>query len=153
MLWRKYPNYLDELTLSALSENLQGDSQSSIPFLVWILENPASPLCLPGNIDLFGHDIIHHLLKKGFTPSQEAYVVGFTMGNDIDTNRIHLWIFKIATYFLYPSKYKLNQSQLKTFDLGVRHGRAAQVKNLNKFDWNKSSFKLLKDIRSELELG
>lgn len=150
MLYRQYPNYYDQLTLAQALQNLQGDIPSDIPYLVWLLENPASPLNMPGSIDLCGHDCIHLLLKKGFSSDDEAYIIGFTMGNNIDTSWIHLLILKIAAYFLYPSKYKFNYSQLKTFDRAVKHGQITLLKNLNKINWIDWLHKPIEDIRLEL---
>jgi hypothetical protein len=152
MLWHKYPDRLDNLTLIDAFEDLQGDPPGEIPLLVWLLENPASPISMPGSIDLFGHDCIHLLLKQGFSPANEAYIVGFTMGNDNSTNWLHLLIFKIAAYFLYPRKYKLTYSELQLFDQGVKFGRKTKVKNINKFDWSNWHHKILKDVRMELGL-
>lgn len=152
MLWNKYPDHLDNLTLINAFEDLQGDPPSKIPFLIWLLENPASPISMPGSIDLFGHDCIHLLLRKGFSPANEAYIVGFTMGNDNSTNWLHLMIFKIAAYFFYPRKYRLSYSELKLFDRGVQFGRKIKVKNINKFDWTEWHHRILKDMRMELGL-
>jgi hypothetical protein len=152
MLWYKYPDRLDAFTLAAACEDLQGDPPDEIPFLVWLLENPASPLNMPGSIDLLGHDRIHILLKKGFSPAEEAYVIGFTMGNDTSTNGLHLLVFKIATYCLYPRKYRLTYSDLKIFDCGVQLGRSTKVRNINKLDWSKWDRKLIQDIRQEIGL-
>jgi hypothetical protein len=54
------------------------DGQASIPFFVWLLENPASPISLPGSINLHGHDCLHLLLNRGVSGHDEAFVVGFT---------------------------------------------------------------------------
>jgi hypothetical protein len=152
MLWNKYPTHLDDFTLGSAYESLQGDLPAKIPVLVWLLENPVSPVSLPGSIDLFGHDCIHLLLKKGFRSADEAYVVGFTMGNDPMTNWLHIAILKFASYFLYPCKYRFTYSDLKIFDLGIRMGRRAKIKNLNKYDWCKWHDRKLRDIRSQIEL-
>jgi hypothetical protein len=153
MLWNKYPYRLDNFTLAAAVEDLKGDPPGTIPWLVWLLENPASPLSLPGKIDLNGHDCIHLLLKRGFRSRDEAYVVGFTMGNDTSTNSIHLLIFKVAAYFLYPLKYRFTYLELKIFDLGVRRGRRAKIENINKIDWLRWKHQKLRDIRRELGLA
>jgi hypothetical protein len=153
MLWNKYPYRLDNFTLAAAIEDLQGDPPNTIPCLVWLLENPASPLSLPGKIDLTGHDCIHLLLKRGFRSRDEAYVVGFTMGNDTSTNSFHLLIFKVAAYYLYPHKYRLTYSELKIFDLGVRQGRRAKIENINQIDWLRWKHHKLRDIRLELGLN
>ena len=53
MLWNDYPDRPDAFTLVAACENLQVDPPGEIPFFVWLLENPSSPLNMPGSIDLF----------------------------------------------------------------------------------------------------
>jgi hypothetical protein len=152
MLWQTYPKYLDEWTLDAAYQSLRGDPPAKIPFTVWLLENPASPLAMPGNIDLIGHDCMHLLLKQGFAASNEAFVVGFTMGNDLRTNWLHLLIFRIAAFFLYPPKYRLTWAELTIFDRGVALGRQAQVKNLNRLNLAQWHGKTLAAIRAEIGL-
>jgi hypothetical protein len=152
MLWHQYPNHLDTLTLKDAYETLEGDPPSKIPFIVWLLENPKSPLALPGCIDLYNHDCIHLLLRQGFTSASEAYVVGFTMGNDIRTNRLHLMIFKLAAQALYPEKYRLNTSELDAFERGFQLGKSVKVKNLNQTSFEKWQYKMLAEVRAEIGL-
>jgi hypothetical protein len=62
------------LTLRQRLNQLGGDRPDQIPFLVWLLENPDSCFALPGCIDLHGHDCLHVLLQRGFSPYDEAFV-------------------------------------------------------------------------------
>ncbi len=152
MLWNKYPKKLDKMTLAEAYKSLQGDEQSDIPWIVWLLENPASPIALPGNIDLAGHDCLHLLLKEGFTSANEAYVVGFTMGNDQRTKWFHFQFFKLAVLFLYPPKYRLSYDEIKILERGFKLGQRTIVKNLNQIDLQKWNHKTLEQIRLDLEL-
>ncbi len=152
MLWHIYPEELDTLPLKIAYETLQGDPPSKIPFIVWLLENPESPLALPGCINLYGHDCLHLLLKQGFTSENEAYVVGFTMGNDVRTNRFHLLIFKIAAQVLYPEKYRLRPSDISVFERGFEMGKRVSAKNLNQFSFDEWEYKALREIRKEIGL-
>ncbi len=152
MLWHTYPEELDAFPLKKAYETLQGDPPSKIPFIVWLLENPDSPLALPGCINLYGHDCLHLLLKQGFTSENEAYVVGFTMGNDVRTNRFHLLIFKIAAQALYPEKYRLRPSDVSVFERGFEMGKRVSAKNLNQFSFDEWEYKALRDIRAEIGL-
>jgi hypothetical protein len=133
MLWNEYPEKLDEMTLKDAYASLQGDPPGEIPFLVWLLENPASPFAMPGSIDLCGHDYFHLLLKQGFSSVNEAFVLGFTMGNDSRTHWIHCLMFKIVSLFLYPPKFRLTQSELDVFDRAFQIGKKSKVKNLNQY--------------------
>ena len=112
------------------------NKQSEIPFLVQLLENPVSPVALPGKISLFDHDCVHVLLDRGKSAQDEAFVIGFTMGSDPKTNWLHLGIFKLFARFLYPRSYQLNQHQLKVFDLGFRYARHRQVKNVSQITFS-----------------
>lgn len=152
MLWKKYPKKLDKMTLTEAYNTLQGDDQSEIPWIVWLLENPASPVALPGNIDLAGHDCIHLLLKRGFTSRSEAYVVGFTMGNDQQTKWFHFQFFKIAVLWLYPAKYRLSYAEIQVLERGFRLGQRTQVKDLNRMSLEKWNNRTLEQIRLDLEL-
>jgi hypothetical protein len=152
MLWKKYPKSLDSTTLELAYQSLQGDAPSEIPKVVWLLENPASPFALPGNIDLFGHDCIHLLLKQGFASANEAYVVGFTMGNDLRTTSIHFNFFKFACLFLYPPKYRLTFAEIAILEKGFKKGRSIPTKNLNQLDLEQWNDKTLRELRKEIEL-
>lgn len=152
MLWHTYPEHLDSFSLQQAYETLEGDPPSKIPLMVWLLENPESPVALPGCIDLYGHDCIHLLLRQGFTSKNEAYVVGFTMGNDVRTNRLHLMIFKFAARVLYPEKYRLDAAEIEYFERGFELGQKIRVKNLNRISFSQWQAKTLKDIRTEIGL-
>ncbi len=108
MLSTKSTPRLDERTLSAACHHLQGDPPQEIPFLVWLLENPDSPYSMPGNISLANHDRLHCILDRGFAAADEAFIVGFSMGNDSATNWIHILILKIAAFIFNPKKYRFS---------------------------------------------
>ena len=152
MLWHSYPENLDSFPLQKAYESLEGDPPSKIPFIIWLLENPDSPVALPGCINLYGHDCIHLLLRQGFTSKNEAYVVGFTMGNDVRTNQFHLMIFKFVARALYPEKYRIDASEIEYFERGFELGRKIHVKNLNRFPFSQWQAKTLQDIRIEIGL-
>ena len=132
--------------------NFSVDSASAIPWQVRLLENSKSPLALPGDISLFNHDCLHILLGRDRSPESEAYVVGFTMGNDARCQRIHLWIFKIAALFFYPPKYRLRFSDLKEFDQGVADGRNLAIKNLNCIDFSQLQDYSVDELRKQFSM-
>ncbi|WP_392534126.1 hypothetical protein [Nostoc sp. C117] len=106
-----------------------------IPFVIWLLENPNSQLALPGKISLIHHDYIHILLGRGLSPEDEAFVIGFTMGNDLKTNQLHLFIYKVFSRFIYPYPYKLSSLDLKIFSLGFIYGRKIKYKQINEVNF------------------
>lgn len=106
-----------------------------IPFVIWLLENPKSLLALPGKISLHRHDYIHILLGRGISPQDEAFVIGFTMGNDFKTNKLHLFIYKLFAKFIYPYPYNFSTLDLINFSLGFTYGRKIKIKQLNEINF------------------
>jgi hypothetical protein len=137
-------------TLGDALRTLGGDPPCSMPLVVKLLENPASPIALPGNIDLYRHDCLHLLLNRGFSLDDEAFVIGFTMGNDKQTNRLHLALFKLCSWLLYPKPYRFSWAHFKSFDRGVGCGRSVRSKNLNRFDFKVYEHKSLDQLRQLL---
>ncbi|MBV6621425.1 MAG: hypothetical protein KI793_00465 [Rivularia sp. (in: Bacteria)] len=137
-------------TLNSVYRRLSGDSPSTIPFLVWLLENPDSPLPFAGKIDLYKHDCLHLILEKSFSLDDEAFVVGFTMGNDSQTNWLHIVLFKFVSRKLYPQKFRFNSQHLTIFDLGYLYGRKVKTKNINKIDFQAYQNKSIAEIRKHL---
>jgi hypothetical protein len=116
---------------------LQQTFKMTSPFLVWLLENPRSPLALPGAISLDKHDFVHCLLGVGLRLIDEAYVIGFTMGCDSKMRRYHLWLFKIFSCFLYPRRYRFKlKKHWPEFMRGYELGRKSRVKDIEEFDFN-----------------
>ena len=145
--------YQSHLTLKDCLQSLKGDEQSDIPFMVRLLENPESMLPLPGKINLYNHDCLHILLDRGISLLDEAFVVGFTMGSDLNTNRFHVVFFKFLSNLLYPQQYKFNQKQFKLFDIAFNYGRKLKVKNLNQLDFKNYENKKVGELRKILGIN
>ena len=146
------PNYnynvhKSNLTLKECLQKINGDEQSDIPFLVWLLENPDSIFPLPGKINLYDHDCLHILLDRDISVLDEAFVVGFTMGSDVKTNRFHLAVFKFLSSVFYPKQYKFNREQFKLFDIAFNYGRKLKIKNLNHLDFKVHENKTVGELR------
>ncbi len=129
-----------------------GIKQSEVPWIIWLLENPESPLALAGAIPLKEHDYLHLLLDRGKSPEDEAFIIGFTMGNDISLNQLHLWIFKWASRFLYPKNYRFTEHHYEIFDAGVKQGKQLQTKNLCRFDFSTVEGAPLEELRAVLKI-
>lgn len=129
-----------------------GLTQSEVPWLVWLLENPDSPMALAGAIPLKEHDYLHLLLNRGKSPDDEAFVIGFTMGNDTRLRRFHLWIFKLASRFLYPKDYRFTQQHWPQFEAGVQTGKQLPTKNLCQFDFSSVETVDLAQVRAVLKI-
>ncbi|MBN3961843.1 hypothetical protein [Nostoc sp. NMS8] len=109
--------------------------EPKMPFVIWLLENPNSLLALPGKINLRHHDYIHILLGRGISPQDEAFVIGFTMGNDLKTNQLHLFIYKLFAKFIYPDPYKFSKLDFMNFNLGFLYGKKIKTKQINEIDF------------------
>ena len=122
----------------------------TIPLLVRLLENPKSPIALPGKISLFNHDCLHILLEQDLSLSGEAFVVGFCMGNDPKTRKIHIDIFKFCSQFLYPAEYQFNSGHWRHFDAGFGHGQSLKRKSINQIEFSLMGLDLISSIREDL---
>ncbi len=131
------------------------NNPSEIAWIVRLLENPSSMLALPGKITLYNHDCLHILLDMPTSSEGEAFVIGFTMGNDLQTRPYHIIIFKIFARFIYPKSYRFTKQDLKCFDLSLMLGQKAEIKNLNQIDFyqlkERSIIKLRKELRINLQ--
>lgn len=144
-----FTSEIEELKIGDIYSNLEGDDAVDIPFWVWFLENPKSPLPMPGKINLYNHDYLHILLGRGQSPEDEAFIVGFTMGNDPQTKWYHLIIFKIFSFLIYPKLYRLNRQQIKIFDLGFLYGRklsSQAIYKINFADYQNYSLAVLRNL-------
>ena len=113
--------------------------QKDISWLVWLIENPKSPFHLHGAATLHDHDHIHVLLRRGQANDDEAFVIGFTMGNDDRTKSWESKLFKFISRWLYPKGERFTKNQLKIFDSGFKHGQLKLnlYKRIGDFDWDK----------------
>ena len=140
----------DDNLLKSGVEKICGDSQAAIPLMVRLIENPASPVALPGKIDLYNHDCLHLLLNRGGSLFDEAFIIGFTMGNDDNTNSLHVKVFKFFSSFVYPNSYQFNQEHFQVFDLGFQLGKKLLTRNINQIDFRETQYqeKTIAELRT-----
>ena len=114
-------------------------NKSEVPWLIWLMENPKSPLHLHGASALNDHDYVHVILDKGQANDDEAFVIGFTMGNDDRTKSWESKLFKFISRWLYPKGERFTKKQLKIFDSGFKYGQSKLnlYKRISEFDWDK----------------
>jgi hypothetical protein len=139
-----------DLTLKEAYAQLEKDEASAMPFLIWLLENPDSPISFPGQIYLRDHDYVHILLGRKQSAEDEAYVLGFTMGSDTQTNWIYLAIFKFFAKYLYPQKYRLGTKELRVFEKGLFTARQIKITALNRFDFTAHEDQTIASLRQML---
>jgi ubiquinone biosynthesis protein Coq4 len=144
---------MDHHSLGYQVSKIKINSPSEIAWIVKLLENPKSLIALPGKITLHNHDCLHILLGMPTNPQGEAFVLGFTMGNDLKTKPYHILIFKLFARFIYPQSYKFTKQDLKYFDLGLKLGQEGSVKNLNQIDFSQFEERAVLELRDELRLN
>jgi len=125
--------------LNIFSKTNTTKKQKNISWLVWLIENPKSPFHLHGSATLHDHDHIHVLLRRGQTNDDEAFVIGFTMGND---DRIKSWevkLFKFISRWFYPEAERFTKNQIKIFDSGFKYGQSKLnlYQRIGEMDWDK----------------
>ena len=125
--------------LNIFSKTNTAKKQKDISWLVWLIENPKSPFHLHGATTLHDHDHIHVLLRRGQANDDEAFVIGFTMGNDDRTKSWEEKLFKFISRWLYPKSERFTKKQLKTFDSGFKYGRSKLnlYQRIGEMDWTK----------------
>ena len=127
----------------------------NIHWLIWLLENPKSPLHLHGACKLKGHDYIHVILDRGQAIEDEAFVIGFTMGND---DRTCIWekkLFKFIAHWLYPKNDRFTKKHLEIYDRGWEYGQSKlqHFQRIGEFDWNSiDNSLLLKNVKKQFYL-
>lgn len=125
-----------------------GTFAGKVPFIVWLLENPKSPLRMPGSISLTQHDYVHCLLGANMKLEGEAFVIGFTMGCDPRMNAMHLWIFKMVSCFFYPRQYRFSgRKHWILFKRGYDLARETQIRDLEHFDFQSWMDKPVEQLR------
>lgn len=143
-------NYQDQTLVSALKK-IAIDSQADIPWIVRLLENPQSPVALPGKISLYNHDCLHILLDKTTTVEDEAFVIGFTMGNDPNIRPWMVRLFKFVSSHWYPKQYRFTLHNWQDYDRGFAWGKSF-VLQFNKIDFQLYQNWKIKDLRQKLGL-
>jgi len=111
------------LTLWEAYERFRLDPPQAIPFWVWLLENPDSPLRFPGQVSLQHHDFLHLILGLGVDREAEAEVVGWSIGNDPSLQVWQVCVFLWVAMTLYPEPYRFRWQDLPFFFHGLWQGR------------------------------
>jgi hypothetical protein len=120
----------DQMTLGDVLNTLPGVSETAIPEIVQRYENPNSSVALPGAVSLARHDALHVLLGLGLLDQDEAFVIGFTMGNSSRYEDTHGQEMERVFAESYPEPFRIWGDKLIAFRLGVESGRRAPVKDL-----------------------
>src|SRR5580700_1102646 len=113
------PFVLDErLSLANALATMPSSPIKKIPFFVWLFENPASPLRLAGSANLREHDISHVILGRGLLLQDEAFVIGFVMGNAMDSAGWDRLIYQAVGRLIYRKPFRFRRKDNTAFNLG-----------------------------------
>jgi hypothetical protein len=119
-----------------------------VPLIIWLLENPKSPVHLRGAISLVQHDYVHCLLGANLKLEGEAFVIGFTMGCDPQVSALDLWIYKMASCHLFPRQYRFSgRKHWIIFKRGYDLAKQTQIRDLEKFDFQSWLDKPVEQLR------
>jgi hypothetical protein len=138
---------IGKLHLKEACQQFAIDKDADLPIWIWLLESPESPIALPGSLDLYGHDCIHLLLNRGVSAYDEAFVIGFTMGNSDKVKPHHIAIIKTFSRFVYPNPFKFTLSHLQVFDLGFMYGKQVKYRNIYKENFDAYKNWTIEDLR------
>jgi hypothetical protein len=119
------PPFNDEQSFLELFKRVSTglDEESKLPLSLWLFEDPDSPVALPGAACLDLHDCLHILLNRGYSTADEAFVVGFSMGNDRRCRRWHQRLLALVSHHFYPPVYRHSRRDLWQFWRGVWLGQ------------------------------
>lgn len=151
-LQRRWQPSLDDehAILADVYRSMPRSPAADVPFVVRLLENPASPVALPGAVDLFGHDCIHALLGRGLLPQDEAFVLGFTMGTARNLRAWHIDLFLLCAEQLYRGPYRFTELDAEVFAFAVSAGQASGVAPLAQVDFRSHFQRGVGSLRREV---
>ncbi len=136
MKWFQW-NPADYIGIHTLGEMLALMPPSPIqqmPKIITLLENPSSPIYLPGPAKIDVHDVLHCLVLRGLRAQDEAFVIGFTMGASKNASAADRIAFKNLAGALYPKPFHFSDSDLRVFDIGFDLGLSCERRNLHLLD-------------------
>jgi hypothetical protein len=143
-----YPGLDNEnASMQTMLASLPGVQEVGIPKEVRLFEDPMSTIALPGAVSLAWHDAIHILLGRGLLDQDEAFVVGFTMGNSSSFRNEDAVTLRNAFSHSYPEPFRVHGKKLLAFDLGIEAGRGMGVQDIAKHEGCFSNSATLREWR------
>lgn len=143
----------DDQRLDSVIATLPGVGDNEIPREVRELEDPASTQALAGAVSLTWHDAIHVLLGRGLLDQDEAFVIGFTMGNASDFRDADAARMKHAFAHRYPEPFRVQGQKLHAFDLGIAAGQSTLVRDVALREKTLPKTALIRDWRQALGIS
>jgi hypothetical protein len=135
-----------KLRLGELCRTLPSDPAGSTPWPVKTLENPRSPLAVPGAVDSFARGCIQIVLGRGAQARDQAFVLGFIMG----AARVPRWqrqLFRHCARHLYTGDHRFSEQDAQVFDFAFDAAGRSCVFALHRVDFRKLLERPLAEIR------
>jgi hypothetical protein len=140
-------------TINDVLSTLPGNDPIDISFFVKLIENPRSPFSLPGAISLEAHDCIHAMLGRGLLNQDEAFVIGYTMGNASTLKNWQISLYKYYAMYIFPKIYRFGERELLVFDLGLNFGKTRRTKDIHKEDLLSLRDRKLSEVRAMYDIN
>lgn len=148
----RQPTSNAKLSLGEAYQAFQPGKQVPKPLQVWLLENPMSPIAIPGCCDRFTQDCFHILLNHSTALQGEAFVLGFMMGSHPKTTARHLNLFQFAAQWLYPIEYRFSKQATQSLLDGFKYGRQPRFRNFYRLKFENAQHLSIDYLRRHLEL-
>lgn len=133
-----------------------GNSQSEVPLIVRLAENPKYNFSglgfFKGRVTLEQHDYIHILLGRGLTLMDESFVIGFTMGSTDRCSTHEANLFAFVNQILYPKPYRFTPEGTQVFKDAVALGYVSDCTPLETVDFHPMLDLPLCEIRKKVHL-
>ena len=139
------------ITLEEKLAELKLDRSKNIPYIVKLFRSPRSPLALPGSISQANYHYLCALLNRRGTPKDEAFMMGFCLGNHPHTTLLHIGIFNLVAYYLFPHPFRFSKSDFFFFDLGFAYGKSLTTR-FDLIDFTKYKDISLSMLRTEFNI-
>lgn len=142
----------DSVSIADILNTMPPAPIGGIPSIIKVLENPTSPYQLCGSTDLKVHDIIHVLLGRGLLQQDEAFVIGYSMGNAANATALDRMIFLQMATTKYPAPFTFMEVDATVFNIAFDFGLAASQKNINNLDVEELSRMQIGSARKKFNL-
>jgi hypothetical protein len=142
-----------DATLQSVIDTLPGNDSIDISLFVKLIENPRSPFSLPGAISLEAHDCVHAIVGRGLLNQDEAFVIGYTMGNASKLKYWQISLYKYYATYIFPKIYRFGERELIAFDLGITFGRTRRTKDIHKVDFEHYKNRTMGEVRALFDVN
>jgi hypothetical protein len=167
-----------ERTLGEVKSTLPAAPPNAIPWIVRLMENPASKWASPGAITLDRHDNVHILLGRGLKSEDEAFVIGFTNGAATNIENRQTAALRALTYlrmpfagfkernrklrdwqyalymfvakYVYRPPYRFSDTDLAAFKMGFAYGESMPVHDLQDVPFETMQDIAVSEVRKKL---